>query len=76
MCYGPVENSQVAHYRMALEKFPLVLHCKNWSEAEKKSLQKGIRQQFQEMAWRLRYISDFFIMMIPSLLFFLSFSLN
>ncbi|KAF3437205.1 hypothetical protein FNV43_RR19958 [Rhamnella rubrinervis] len=53
--YGPVENSQVAHYRMALEKLPLALHRKNWSEAEKRSLEKGIRQQFQEMAWRLSY---------------------
>ncbi|KAJ9141518.1 hypothetical protein P3X46_032045 [Hevea brasiliensis] len=46
---GPPENSHVASYRMALTNFPLNLNRKNWTEAEKENLQKGIRQQFQEM---------------------------
>nr|WRO64732.1 MYB transcription factor protein [Rosa persica] len=47
MSYGPAENSHVANYRMTmLTKFP---DRKNWSEVEKENLQKGIRQQFQEM---------------------------
>ncbi|KAL6183265.1 hypothetical protein ACLB2K_044676 [Fragaria x ananassa] len=49
LSYGPEENSHVADYRKALTKFPVSLDRKNWSEAEKKDLQKGIRQQFQEM---------------------------
>ncbi|PON35931.1 Octamer-binding transcription factor [Trema orientale] len=48
MYYGPVENSHVANYRMALTKFPLSLDRKNWSENERKNLGKGIQQQFQE----------------------------
>lgn len=70
MYYGPVENCQVANYRMALEKFPLSLDRKKWSEDEKKNLEKGIRQQFQEMVLqisvdRLRYVCNVFIMMSP-----------
>ncbi|XP_048329657.2 uncharacterized protein LOC107418690 isoform X2 [Ziziphus jujuba] len=53
MYYGPVENCQVANYRMALERFPLALDRKKWSEAEKKNLEKGIRQQFQEMVLQI-----------------------
>ncbi|XP_062029068.1 uncharacterized protein LOC133745092 [Rosa rugosa] len=49
MSYGPEENSHVANYRKASTKFPLSLDRKNWSEVEKKDLQNGIRQQFQEM---------------------------
>ncbi|KAM5570451.1 myb-like protein L [Rosa sericea] len=49
MSYGPEENSHVANYRKASTKFPLSLDRKNWSEVEKKDLQKGIIQQFQEM---------------------------
>lgn len=66
MHYGPEENSHVANYRMALETYPVTFHCKSWSESEKKNLEKGIRQQFQEMAWHLRYISNLIRMMIPS----------
>ena len=50
MYYGPVENSHVANYRMALTQLPLSLERKKWSEVEKKNLEKGIQQQFQEMA--------------------------
>ena len=69
MCYGPVENSHVANYRMALTKFPLSLDRKKWSENEKKNLGKGIRQQFQEkmlqiMVDRLRYFSFYLILLL------------
>lgn len=46
---GPLENSHVANYRMALTNFPLHLSRKKWTEAERENLRKGIRQQFQEM---------------------------
>ncbi|KAI4326262.1 hypothetical protein MLD38_031592 [Melastoma candidum] len=49
MCYGPVENSHVVNYRLALEKYPLVVKRKSWSEKEKENLGKGIKQQFQEL---------------------------
>ncbi|BFG33153.1 hypothetical protein CerSpe_194270 [Prunus speciosa] len=49
MFYGPEENSHVANYRMTLMKFLHSLDRKKWSKAEKKALEKGIRQQFQEM---------------------------
>ncbi|KAK9929564.1 hypothetical protein M0R45_026658 [Rubus argutus] len=53
MSYGQEENSHVANYRMmALKK---VRDRKNWSEVEKKDLQKGIRQQFQEMVLQSSY---------------------
>ncbi|KAK8267315.1 hypothetical protein V6Z11_D12G301200 [Gossypium hirsutum] len=48
--YGPLENSSVASYRMALIDFPLKLERKNWSREERENLEKGIRQQFQERA--------------------------
>lgn len=47
--HGPAENSQVANYRMALEKFPLILSRAKWTKEEKENLAKGIKQQFQEM---------------------------
>ncbi|KAF6159653.1 hypothetical protein GIB67_034615, partial [Kingdonia uniflora] len=49
LCFGPVENSQVANYRAVLIKFPLTVHRNRWSNSEKENLGKGIRQQFQEM---------------------------
>ncbi|XP_050378629.1 uncharacterized protein LOC126795944 [Argentina anserina] len=49
MSYGPEENLHVADYRKASSRFPLPIDSKNWSEVEKKDLQKGIRQQYQEM---------------------------
>ncbi|KAI4330009.1 hypothetical protein MLD38_028323 [Melastoma candidum] len=49
MSYGPVENSHVVNYRLALEKYPLVVKRKSWSEKEKENLGKGIKQQFQEL---------------------------
>ncbi|WJX83486.1 hypothetical protein P8452_66146 [Trifolium repens] len=48
MCYGPDENSHVANYKMVLERFPLSLDRKKWSNKEKENLLKGIKQQFQE----------------------------
>ncbi|KAK9279003.1 hypothetical protein L1049_028585 [Liquidambar formosana] len=48
MYNGPTENSHVAHYRMALTKFPLSLHRQKWSKAENENLGKGIRQEFQK----------------------------
>lgn len=53
MFYGPVENSHVANYRMALTKLPLSLDRKKWSEVERKNLEKGIRQQFQQKALQI-----------------------
>ncbi|RDX88234.1 Myb-like protein L, partial [Mucuna pruriens] len=49
MCYGPEENSRVANYRMVLERYPLSLDRKKWSNVERENLLKGIKQQFQEM---------------------------
>ncbi|TKY44778.1 Myb protein L [Spatholobus suberectus] len=49
MCYGPKENSCVSNYRMVLERFPLSLDRKKWSNEERENLSKGIKQQFQEM---------------------------
>ena len=64
MYCGPVENSHVENYKMALTKFPLSIDRKKWSEAETKNLEKGIQQQFQEMMLqnmvdRLRYFLSF-----------------
>ncbi|KAF5730324.1 hypothetical protein HS088_TW20G00697 [Tripterygium wilfordii] len=47
--FGPVENSHVASYRVALTNFPISLHRNKWTEAEKENLVKGIRQQFQKL---------------------------
>lgn len=49
LCYGPEENSHVANYRLALTKFPRSINREKWSETERGNLQKGIKQQFQEM---------------------------
>ncbi|KAJ1392018.1 SANT/Myb domain [Sesbania bispinosa] len=49
MWYGPAENSRVANYKMVLERFPLSLDRKKWSNVERENLSKGIKQQFQEM---------------------------
>ncbi|OWM62626.1 snRNA-activating protein complex subunit 4 [Punica granatum] len=51
--YGPAENCHVANYRLALMRFPLELHRNKWKEAEKENLFKGIKQQFQEMVFRV-----------------------
>jgi len=48
MCYGPDENSRVTTYKTVLERFPLSLDRKKWSNEEKEKLLKGIKQQFQE----------------------------
>ena len=58
MCYGPEENSHVANYRMVLERFPLSLDRKKWSNVERESLLKGIKQQFQEMVLQLSLSVD------------------
>ncbi|KAI3843396.1 hypothetical protein MKX03_024290 [Papaver bracteatum] len=47
--FGPVENSHVAKYRMAMKRFPLCLSRPRWTQTEKDNLWKGIKQQFQEM---------------------------
>ncbi|XP_027357663.1 uncharacterized protein LOC113866986 isoform X2 [Abrus precatorius] len=49
MCCGPEENSRVANYKMVLERFPLSLDRKKWSNVERENLLKGIKQQFQEI---------------------------
>ncbi|KAJ0772228.1 putative transcription factor MYB family [Helianthus annuus] len=46
---GPAENSQVAHYKDAVSKYPFSLTREPWSKEEKENLLKGIRQQFQKM---------------------------
>jgi len=53
MCYGPVENSHVANYRIAITNFPLSLERKKWSKEESENLEKGIRRQFQEMVLQI-----------------------
>lgn len=53
MYYGPVENSHVANYRIAITNFPLTLDRKKWSMTERENLGKGITQQFQEMVLRI-----------------------
>lgn len=72
MYCGPVENSHVENYKMALKKFPLSLDRKKWSESEKKNLEKGIRQQFQEMVLqnmmgRMRYYVSFLLLLLQLL---------
>lgn len=66
MFYAPEENSHVANYRMTLTKFLHSLDRKKWSKAEKKALEKGIRQQFQEMVLQFsvhesRFVLSYFI---------------
>ncbi|KAK6920837.1 SANT/Myb domain [Dillenia turbinata] len=57
LSYGPVENSHVENYRMALQRFPVSFSCKKWSKVDRENLVKGIKQQFQEMllqkSWNL-----------------------
>ncbi|XP_071903435.1 uncharacterized protein [Coffea arabica] len=49
MQYGPAENSQVANYREALEKFPVSVIRNKWSKEEREKLSNGVKQQFQKM---------------------------
>ncbi|KAM2456147.1 hypothetical protein PS1_016063 [Malus domestica] len=49
LLYGPEENSHVANYRMTMKKYLDSLCRKKWSKVEKEALEKGIKQQFQEM---------------------------
>ncbi|KAL5079510.1 hypothetical protein RYX36_007931 [Vicia faba] len=53
MCYGPDENSRVANYKMVLERFPLSLDRKKWSNKEREKLSIGIKQQFQETVYQI-----------------------
>ncbi|CAK8534230.1 unnamed protein product [Lathyrus sativus] len=53
MRYGPDENSRVANYKMVLERFPLSLDRKKWSNKEREGLSKGIKQQFQETVYQI-----------------------
>ncbi|XP_058722507.1 uncharacterized protein LOC131594405 isoform X2 [Vicia villosa] len=53
LCYGPDENSRVAHYKMVLERFPLSLDRKKWSNKEREKLSIGIKQQFQETVYQI-----------------------
>lgn len=46
--YAPPENSLVASYRDALEKFPVSVNQERWSKEERENLLKGVKQQFQE----------------------------
>nr|GLL17457.1 uncharacterized protein LOC109172334 isoform X1 [Ipomoea trifida] len=46
--YAPPENSLVASYRDALEKFPVSVNREKWSKEERENLLKGVKQQFQE----------------------------
>lgn len=45
---GPPENPRVATYRMALEKYPVSVDRRNWSNEENENLAKGLKQQVQE----------------------------
>lgn len=47
--YGPAENAHVANYRMVLREFPFSFKRAKWSDLERQNLEKGIKQQFQEM---------------------------
>ncbi|XP_068308811.1 uncharacterized protein [Pyrus communis] len=49
LLYGPEENSHVANYRMTMKKYLDSLYRKKWSKVESEALEKGIKQQFQEM---------------------------
>ncbi|XP_071901779.1 uncharacterized protein [Coffea arabica] len=49
MQYGPAENSQVANYREALEKFPVSVIRNKWSKEEREKLSNGVKQQFQKV---------------------------
>lgn len=51
--YGPDENSRVANYKMVLERFPLSLDRKKWSNKEREKLSIGIKQQFQETVYQI-----------------------
>ncbi|XP_057952599.1 uncharacterized protein LOC131146820 [Malania oleifera] len=53
MYRGPAENSHVANYTMALTKFPLSLDREKWLNKERENLQKGIKQQFQQMSFQM-----------------------
>ncbi|XP_019177068.1 PREDICTED: uncharacterized protein LOC109172334 isoform X2 [Ipomoea nil] len=46
--YAPPENSLVASYRDASEKFPVSVNREKWSKEERENLLKGVKQQFQE----------------------------
>ncbi|KAM0848878.1 hypothetical protein ACQ4PT_054083 [Festuca glaucescens] len=45
---GPVENLHVSKYKTVLKQFPMSLQKQSWSDMEKDSLAKGIKQQYQE----------------------------
>uniref|UniRef100_A0A1J3DIY7 Myb-like protein L n=1 Tax=Noccaea caerulescens TaxID=107243 RepID=A0A1J3DIY7_NOCCA len=45
---GPEENTCVANYRMALEKYPVYVDRRNWSAEENQNLAKGLKQVVQE----------------------------
>nr|APY20264.1 MYB type transcriptional factor R4 [Pyrus betulifolia] len=49
LLYGPEENSHVTNYRMTMKKYLDSLYRKKWSKVEREALEKGIKQQFQEM---------------------------
>lgn len=53
LCYGPAENYHVAKYRMTITNSPLSLERKKWSKVERQNLEKGIKQQFQEMVLKI-----------------------
>nr|GLL37599.1 uncharacterized protein LOC109172334 isoform X1 [Ipomoea trifida] len=46
--YAPPENSLVAGFRDALEKFPVSVNRERWSKEERENILKGVKQQFQE----------------------------
>ncbi|XP_047068654.1 uncharacterized protein LOC124676658 isoform X1 [Lolium rigidum] len=45
---GPSENLHVSKYKTVLKQFPMSLQKQSWSDMEKDSLAKGIKQQYQE----------------------------
>lgn len=66
LLYGPEENSHVANYRMTMKKYLDSLYRKKWSKVEREALEKGIKQQFQEMVLQSsvdesRFVMSYFI---------------
>ncbi|KFK28617.1 hypothetical protein AALP_AA7G022600 [Arabis alpina] len=45
---GPPENSSVAIYKMAFEKYSFSVDRKNWTQKENENLAKGLKHQLQE----------------------------
>ncbi|XP_014752712.1 uncharacterized protein LOC100828457 isoform X3 [Brachypodium distachyon] len=49
LLHGPAENLHVSEYKAVLKQFPISLQKQSWSDMEKDSLAKGVKQQYQEI---------------------------